>query len=170
MEEPLGIDELHCELMVNGMPVRSVQIRCVPDSTDNFQLVITHPTLGPFALHDGFELEVRERDSWRPLTLEWLKKTLAAQMKSLHAQDIPKSSKIAERRLFAGLDDFNVPYRRSPRLSGLTGHAECVRHVRKVLLEAGVPHRVAGTVFVVPSSLKARTCLIRLGFEKARSH
>ena len=46
MEEPLNIDELRCDLMVNGVSFQSVQIRDVPDSADNFQLVITDPILG----------------------------------------------------------------------------------------------------------------------------
>jgi hypothetical protein len=67
MEDHLRIDVLPCNLRVNGVPVRSVQIRYVPDPVDNFQLVITHPALGAFALHSGFELEMREKgSSWPP--------------------------------------------------------------------------------------------------------
>ena len=46
MEEPLNIDQIPCDLIVNGVPFQSVQIRYVPDSADNFQLVVTDPILG----------------------------------------------------------------------------------------------------------------------------
>lgn len=166
--EPIKIDELPWELRINGILLRSVQIRWASDSAEDFQLVITHPTLGPFSLHDGFELEMREQGSpWHPVRLEQLKKSLVEGSEFLHADDIPKSSEIAERRLFNRLDAIDIPHRRSPRLSELTGHDECVREVQKVLCEARVPHQVAGTVFVVPSAFRARICLIRAGFRKS---
>ena len=43
MEEPLNIDQLPCDLIVNGVPFQSVKIRYVSDSADNFQLVLTDP-------------------------------------------------------------------------------------------------------------------------------
>jgi hypothetical protein len=168
MPELLRIDELPCELMINGIPVRSVHIRCAPDSPEDFQILITDPQIGSFALHDGFELEMQEQGSpWRPVTLQQLMKTLTKSSEFLHAGDMPKSSEVVERRLFDRLDDVDIPHRRSPRLSELTGHDECVKQVQKVLREARVPHRVAGSVFVVPSALQARICLMKAGFRKS---
>jgi hypothetical protein len=161
--EPIRIDELPWELKVNGIPVQSVQIRSVPAS-DDFQILMTDPQLGRFSLTSAFELEIREQDSWQPLTLEQLTKTLTERSEFLQAEDLPKASEMAERRLLDRLDAIDIPHRRSPRLSELTGHDECVRQVQKVLHEARVPHRVAGTVFVVPSALKARIVLRRAGF------
>jgi hypothetical protein len=167
MEEPTRIDELPFELLVNGIPVRSVDVRCAPAS-DDFQVLMTDPQLGRFSLTRAFELEMREKgSSWRPVTLEQLTKTLTENSEFLHAEDIPKSSEMAERQLFDRIDDVEIPHRRSPRLSTLTGHDECVREVQKVLREARVPHQVAGTVFVVPNALRTRICLIRAGFRKS---
>jgi hypothetical protein len=47
-------------------------------------------------LHDGFELEIGEQDSWRTLTLEQLKKALAARSEFLQVEDIPKTSGVAD--------------------------------------------------------------------------
>ena len=161
--EPVRIDELPWELKVNGIPVQSVQIRSVPAS-DDFQILMTDPQLGRFSLTSAFELEIREQDSWQPLTLEQLTRTLTERSEFLQAEDLPKASEMAERRLLDRLDAIDIPHRRSPRLSELTGHDECVRQVQKLLHEARVPHRIAGTVFVVPSALKARIVLRRAGF------
>lgn len=164
--EPIRVDELPWELKVNGIPVKSVQIRSVPDS-DDFQILMTDPQLGRFSLTSAFELEIREQDSWQPLALEQLTRTLTERSEFLQAEDLPKSSEMAERRLFDRIDDVAISHQRSPRLNQLTGQGECVRRVQKVLDEARVPHRVAGTVFVVPSSFRARICLLRAGFRKS---
>lgn len=165
MEEPTRIDELPFELLVNGISVRSVHLRCAPDSED-FQVGIDDP-IGSIILHEGFELEIREQDSWRPLTVGQLKETLATRGEFLQAEDLPKSSEMAECQLFDRIDDVAIPHQRSPRLNQLTGQDECVREVQRVFREARVPHRVAGTVFVVPSAFRARICLLRAGFRKS---
>lgn len=160
------IDALPWDLRVNGIPVRSVHIRCAPDSED-FQVGIDDP-IGSIILHEGFELEMREEgSSWRSVTLEQLTEAITESAKFLQADDLPKSSEMAERRLFDRIDDIDIPHQRSPRLNQLTGQDECVREVQRVLHEARLPHRVAGTVFVVPSALRARICLLRAGFRKS---
>ena len=63
MSEPLKIDELPWKLKVNGIPVRAVQIHCVPDSADDFQVLMIDPLIGNFSLTDAFELEMREEGS-----------------------------------------------------------------------------------------------------------
>jgi hypothetical protein len=135
---------------------------------DDFEIVITDPQIGSFSLHGGFELEMRqEGSSWRTVTLEQLTKAITGSSEFLQAEDVPKSSEMAERRLFDRIDDVDIPHQRSPRLNQLTGQDECVREVQRVLREARVPHRVAGTVFVVPSAFRARICLLRAGFRKS---
>jgi hypothetical protein len=165
MSEPLKIDELPWKLKVNGIPVRAVQIHCVPDSADDFQVLMIDPLIGNFSLTDAFELEMREEGSlWRPVTLEKLKMTLTESSEFLQTEDIPKASEIAERRLFDRLDDLDIPHRNSPRVAKITGHDRCVKRVQFLLYEAAIPHEVSGTVFVVPSALKARIVLRRAGF------
>src|SRR5579872_7044808 len=155
MEEPLNIDELPCDLMVNGLRFQAVHIRYVPDSADNFQLVLSDPILGAFALHAEFRFVMRDEGScWRPVTLEQLTKILLESGKLLRALDVPKSLETVEHQMFDRLHDIDFPHRKSLRKNKLTGHDECVRKVQKVLREARVPHQVAGTVFVVPCAFR----------------
>jgi len=167
MSEPLKVDELPFELLVNGISVRSVHLRCAPAS-DDFQVLMTDPQLGRFSLTSAFELEMREEgSSWRPVTLQRLTKALAERSEFSQVEDLPKASEMAEHRLFDRIDDVAIAHQRSPRLNQLTGQDECVREVQRLLREARVPHRDAGTVFVVPSAFRARICLLRAGFRKS---
>jgi hypothetical protein len=167
MEEPTRIDELPFELLVNGISVRSVQIRSVPAS-DDFQILMTDPQLGRFSLTSAFELEMQEEgSSWRTVTLEQLTKALAESSEFLQAEDLPKSSEMAERRLFDRFDDLDIPHRSSARVGKITGHVRCVKRVQAVLYEAAIPHQVSGTVFLVPNVAQARIALIRAGFENS---
>lgn len=152
MPEILKIDELPYGLRVNGALIESVLLRSVNDSADVFQVVITDPQIGRFALSDAFDFEVREEGApWRPITLAQLTKALTESIESLQVENIPNASERAERKLFDRLDDTDVSHRESPRLSELTGHVDCIRQVQKVLYEARIAHRMAGTVFVVPN-------------------
>ena len=57
---------------------------------------MTDPQLGRFSLTSAFELEIREQDSWRPLTLEQLTRTLTERSEFLQSEDLPKSSEMAD--------------------------------------------------------------------------
>jgi hypothetical protein len=168
MPELLKIDELPYALRVNGILVESVLLRRANDSADVFQVVITDPQIGLFALNDAFEFEVCEEGApWRSITLAQLTKGLTKSTESLQVEDIPKASEMAERRLFDRLDDIDVPHRESLRLGQLTGQVDCISRVQKALYQARIPHMMAGAVCVVPSALKARMCLMRAGFRKS---
>lgn len=96
LPEPFMDHERPCKLMMNCIPVQSVHIRGVSDLSDGFQVSFDDPRIGLICLH-GLEIEIREQDSWQPLTLEQLKKTLAGRREFLHVGDMPKSSEIVER-------------------------------------------------------------------------
>jgi hypothetical protein len=166
MPERLKIQQLPSELRVNGVVIRSVQVRNRNDAGGEFQVVINDPQIGSFPLHSGFELEMREEGSpWRSVTLEELTKVLAAHSESLRTAHIPKVPDRAKRQPLDRLDEVDIPRSRSPRLGKITGHDRCVQHVQALLYEAAIPHRVSGTVFLVPNSAQAQTILIRAGFE-----
>jgi len=168
MMELLRIDELPYALKVNGILVESLLLRYPYCRADAFEIVITDRQIGLFALTDAFEFETREEGApWRSITLEQLTKALTESTDYLHVEDRPKASEVAERRLVDRGSDLDVPYRGSSRLGKITGHVECVRRVQMVLFEARIPHRIAGTVFVVASARKARKCLMKAGFRKS---
>jgi hypothetical protein len=55
---------LHLQVRVNGVPITKLTIRRRRRNgypSDQLELVIHDPTIGSFAIHDGFELEIKSR-------------------------------------------------------------------------------------------------------------
>jgi hypothetical protein len=110
MLEPSEVIALPCDMVLNDIPVRSVQIRNMRDSQEDFEVVVTDRILGLFALHAGFEIDVREADSdWRRVSLDELKGMLTRNG-LLAIGDLPRASEIAQCRLFARVDDIQIPH------------------------------------------------------------
>jgi hypothetical protein len=167
MPEPVRIDELRCELKLNGVPVKSVGIRGPSDFHEDLEIVVIEPALGSFALHDGFEIEVREPNStWRQVTLNELRAMLK-ETSLLAVGDLPTASAIAECRLFARVEGIEVPQWESSLRSVLGRQEACVRYVQRLFYGVRIPHLVAGTVFSVPSVPTARIQLKRAGFRQS---
>jgi hypothetical protein len=167
MSQTFAPDEFACELLVNGLSMRTVRVRQGGESTGDFEVIVTDLMLGPFALHSGFEIDVPEPDSgWRRVSLDELKGILRSRY-LLPAEDLPKASDIAECRLFARVDDIQIPcWERSPL--AVRGREEaCVRYVQRIFYRVGIPHLVSGATFVVPSVPTARIPLQRAGFRKS---
>jgi len=167
MSNTFAGDEFHCELLVNAVPVRSLRIRQHAELGDNFDVIVSDPMVGSFALHSGFEIDVRELDTrWRRVSLEELKESLRRK-NLLPPDDLLESSQIAGARLFARVDDIEIPYWERSRLSGGGREEACVRYVQRILYRVGIPHLVAGTTFTVPSVPTARIPLKRAGFRQS---
>ena len=47
--DPIRIDELRCEMKLNGVPVKSVGIRGASDFHEDLEIVVIEPALGSFA-------------------------------------------------------------------------------------------------------------------------
>jgi hypothetical protein len=167
MPEPSELVDLPCDMVLNGIPMRSVQIRNSRDSHEDFEILVTDPTLGSFALHSGFEIDVRESDSdWRRVSLDELKGMLT-RIALLKIEDLPNASEIAECRLFAQVDDIEIPQWESAPHPVLRRQDACVRYVQRIFYRVGIPHLVAGTTFSVPSVPTARIPLKRAGFRQS---
>jgi hypothetical protein len=167
MPEHSNVDEVPCNLIVNGVPFRSVSIRNGPDNPDDFDVVVCERVLGLFALHSGFEIEVCEPGSGRRrVSLDGLKRMLAKNA-LLALGDLPKASEIAECQLFARVDDIQIPHWESDPRSVLRRQDACVRYVQRIFYRVGIPHLIAGTTFSVPSSPTARIPLKRAGFRQS---
>jgi len=168
MSDTFTPEEFSCELLLNGVRIKSLGIRQSAESAGDLDVVVTDPVLGPFALHSGFEIDIPEPDSnWRRVSLEELKGILKSKC-LLSADDLPKASEIAECRLFARVDDIEIPYWDRSRLSSRGREEACVRYVQKLLYRVGIPHLVAGTTFTVPSAPTARIPLKRAGFRQSQ--
>lgn len=164
MHNSLALGELPCELSLNGVRMRSVKIRLSAQSGDDFDIVVTDFLLGSFSLHFGFDIEVRECDAaWRRVSLEELKTVLKSRY-VLSGGDLTTESQIAGSRLFAPVNDIEIPEWQCGRFSALGREAACVRYVQRILYRTGIPHLVSGTTFLVRSATTARIPLKRAGF------
>ena len=167
MPNPSELGDVSCDLIVNGVPFRSVNIRNRPDDPDEFDVVVIEPMLGQFALHAGFDIDVRDPDShWRPRSFDELKGMLVNSA-LLTIGDLPKASEIAECRLFARVDDIQIPHWESGPRSALRRQEACVRYVQRIFYRVGIPHLIAGTTFTVPTAPTARIPLQRAGFRQS---
>ena len=147
--------------------MRSVRIRQNVESPGDFDVLVDEPVLGVYSLHSGFEIQVLEPDTgWRQASLEELKEILKCRY-LLPADDFPKASEIAECRLFARVDDIQIPCWEPSRLAIRGREEACVRYVQRVFYRVGIPHLVSGTTFLVPSAPTARIPLQRAGFRKS---
>jgi len=73
----LKAEGMRAQVRVNGIPVESLYFRHREESED-FDIVIDDPGIEGFALTDGFDLEVRDKEcDWRQVTLETLKSILS---------------------------------------------------------------------------------------------
>ena len=103
---------------------------------------------------------------WRQVSVEELKRILKSRY-LLPADDLPKASDIAECRLFARVDDIQIPCWERSRLAIRGPEEACVRYVQRIFYRVAIPHLVSGTTFLVPSALTARIPLQRAGFRKS---
>lgn len=168
MRDFSALGNLPCELLLNGVSIRSVRIRENSDSEGNFDVLVNEPVLGVYSLHSGFDIQVHEAEDagWRRVSLAELKGILKSKY-LLPGDDLPKASDIAECRLFARVDDIQIPCWERSRLTIRGPEEACVRYVQRIFYRVGIPHLVAGTTFLVPSAPTARIPLQRAGFRKS---
>jgi len=96
MPDSSTLGHFPCEVSLNGMCMRYPRIRQTSESFDDFDIVVTDPQLGSFALHSGFDIEVRELDAaWRQVSLEELKRILKSRY-LLPSDDLPTASQNGE--------------------------------------------------------------------------
>ena len=98
MNKPDRADVRQVNVRVNGITFESVRVRHNLGAND-FDIVIDDPRIGRFALTPAVpNLELREEDSeWRQVTLDELKKVLAADGELAEASEEPQASETAER-------------------------------------------------------------------------
>lgn len=167
MRDASVLGDLPCELLLNGVSMRSVKIRQTAEAAGDFEIVVTDPLLGAFALHSGFDIEVHEPDAGRRrISLDELKAVLNRR-NPISADDLAKASEIAGCRLFAKVDDIEIPKWNRARFSELGPEGACVRYVQRIFFRVGIPHIVSGTTFLVPSAPTARIPLKRAGFRRS---
>ena len=126
MRDSSAFGEFPCELLLNGVPMRSVRLRQNARSAGDLEVLVNEPVLGAYSLHSGFEIQLHEPDTgWRQVSVEELKRILKSRY-LLPADDLPKASDIAECRLFARVDDIQIPCWERSRLAIRGPEEACV--------------------------------------------
>jgi hypothetical protein len=158
MNKPDRADLRQVHVRANGITFESVRLRHDLGAND-FDIVIDDPHVGRFALTTAVpDLELREEDSeWRQVTLDELKKILAADGELAEASEEPQASETAERESF----------------NRLVAEGEHIMNAEIALFRAGIPflqlpfqqNKFASNLFMVLSVSKAKACLQRAGFQ-----
>jgi hypothetical protein len=158
MNRPDRADVREVNVKVSGITFGSVWLRRSSGAND-FDIVIDDPHVGRFALTSAVpDLELREEDSeWRQVTLDELKKVLAADGELAEASEEPQASETAERESF----------------NRLVAEGEHIMNAEIALFRAGIPflqlpfqqNKFASNLFMVLSVSKAKACLQRAGFQ-----
>jgi hypothetical protein len=153
------------ELRVNGIADPAIRFGMSHDEPDDFDILVDDAILGTLAITADCILELREAGAdWRTVTVDDLKGVLLGNSESVTIDNLPKASETVERLRFDRLDEVGVFRRQSPQVGDLTGHSDCVKRVQSLFYCAGLPHKSAGTLFVVPDLRLARAVLCQGGF------
>jgi hypothetical protein len=152
------------ELRVNGIADPAIRCQMSHDEPDDFDILVDDAMLGTLAITTDCLLELREEGAadWRAVTLEELKAMVVDDSNPLITDHSFVAPAMVEKQ---SCDLVDAVVRRRPlQFADLTGHSDCLRRVQSLFYRAGLPHKTAGTVFVVPDLRLARTVLCKGGF------
>lgn len=154
-------------MRVNGVEFDEVRLRQASAHTSGLEVVLEHPALGPFALHDGFELEVKQSGGgeWQRVSLTQVKALVRTAVETrMNADHLSPVHEGQSNGLLCGSSDFENT---KPLPPVVPDEDRCIHHVEGVLERAGIAYWAVGTMFVVSKLLKARIWLRRAGFEQS---
>jgi hypothetical protein len=153
------------ELRVNGIADPAIRFQMSHDEPDDFDILVDDSILGTLAITTDCLLELREEGAdWRAVTLEELKGMVVDDSDPLITDYSPVAAAMVEKQSCDLVHEVEVVRRRSLQFADLTGHSDCLRRVQSLFYRAGLPHKSAGTVFVVPDLRLARAVLCKGGF------
>jgi hypothetical protein len=153
------------ELRVDGVAGPAIRCQVSHDEPDDFDILFDDAILGTLAITADCLLELRETGAdWRTVNVDELKGMVVGDNELLITEYLPKASEMAEQRSRNLFDEVGVIHGPTRQLADLTGHADCLRRVQALFYCAGLPHKNAGTVFVVPDVRLARSVLSQAGF------
>jgi len=158
--------EVSIDVRVNGRQFRSVEICPGNEAPEDFDALINDSQCGLLNLHEHFVLELRSGCTWKSATLADLRNALLQSDQFPRPPEMQTTSEMAELRLFSNtsVDPHNLPPR-ARRIEQFIGYERCVRRVRAVLRDAAISCIPFGAVFIVVDRERARTVLLRAGFQ-----
>jgi len=171
MMDNCGQVEPKLQVKINSRLAKSLRLRSHPGTTGNFDVVVEDPWLGAFTLHSQFDLLVKQEGSdWRPLKLDELCRILAARSDVPDIDDETINPRPPDPMPPNEPNEFTGARPKLVRLGTIVGLDACVQRIETILYRASIPHLRAGAIFVVPSMLNARECLLRAGFYQDRKY
>ncbi len=166
------------DFRVNEIEFRQGQLHPPGNDPADFQIIIEHPFLGPFAVHEEFVFELRSGDcagTWERVSLEQLKVAILRASRNDYAK--PARGGQERTREDLGRASGNCPVARSehlPRIpvEGDSGHVD---RAEAALSLGNVRYQIVGGIgsggrvwghatFLVDSLPEARAHLLRAGF------
>jgi hypothetical protein len=178
MRASYNLESVSLDFRVNEIEFLQAQFRPAGNDATDFQIVIEHPFLGSFAVHEEFDFELRADDdagTWEKVSLEQLKMAILRASRFVRVQPSRGEYERTSERLgvLSGAHPV-APNEHLPRISiqGDSSHLERAQvalslgKVRyKIIGGIGSQGRVWGHATVlVDSLLVARTHLHRAGF------
>ncbi len=178
MRASYNLASVSVDFRVNEIEFRQGQLRWAGNDPFDFQIVVKHPFLGPFAVHKEFVFELRSGDGagdWEKVFLEQLKAAFLQASQNVHPAPAGGEHERTRERLarLSGTHPIvhSEPF---PRISikADSGH---IGRAEEALSRAKVHYRIVGGIgsrgrvwgpatFLVDSLPGARTHLLRAGF------
>lgn len=153
------------ELRVNGIANPAIRFGMCDREPDGFDILVDDDVLGTLAITADCILELREAGGhWRAVTLDELKEIVVRDNDPLITHHSSVAPAMVEKQSCDLADEVEVVRRRSSQFADLTGHSECLKRVQSLFYHARLPHKSAGTVFIVPDLRLARAVLCKAGF------
>jgi len=124
------------------------------------EVVVEDPLVGVFALHNEFDLLLKEEGSeWRPVGIDELRRVLAARKRLAKSESQDSDSQPAELEFHRTSNEIASDCPKLLRVGEVTGLDDCAQRIEAALYRTSIPHLRSALTFVVPSMLHARKIL-----------
>jgi len=178
MRASSNLASLRLDFRVNEIEFRQAQLHPAENDPADFQIVIEHPFLGPFAVHEEFVLELRSGDdsgTWKKVSLEQLKMAFSRVSQNIHAAPARGGNERTRERLGRPAEAYpDAQSQHLPRIS-IEGDSIHIDRAQVALSLGKVRYKIIGGIrtrgrvwghatFLVDSLPEARTHLRRAGF------
>jgi len=161
---------------VNDLEFRQALMRPSERDATDFQIVIEDRFLGPFALHEDFDLQLRDREGvrdWRKVSLEELKMAFLETLRDVGAAGTQEEGERSTPLAGSGVSDtLNRSFLPRISIEGDSGH---INRATEAFSRGRIKYQIVGGIgsrgqvwghatFLVDSLHCARILLCRAGF------
>lgn len=148
------------QLKVNNVLAKSVWLRVRLRDAGHSEVVVEDTSVGAFALHNAFDLLLKEQGSeWRSVGLDELRRVLAAQKRLEKSKSKAADRPPVELTAHESSNEVASDCPKLLRVGEVTGLDDCAQRIEAALYRTSIPHLRSALTFVVPSMLHARKIL-----------